>query len=428
MDSYETKKAHVVCVPFPLQGHVNPLMQLAKLLHCNGFHITFVNSEFNHERLVQSQGTDFVNDIPGFRFETIPDGLPPSDLNKSQDIPALSDSTRMHCYTPFKELVCKLNSLADLPKVSCIISDGITSFAVKVVNDLGIPVVQFSTGSACGFFGFLQFEELVKRGIVPFKDENFIVDGSLDATVDWVPGMKNIRLKDLPNFIRVTNLDDQQFEFVGSEAQNCWRSSGIIINTFQELESEALDFIMTKNPNVYSIGPLSLLGRHFMEKEYKSPYSSLWKNDSKCIHWLDQWAPTSVIYVNYGSIAVMTREHFIEFAWGLANSKLPFLWIVRKDGVMGESVNLPEEFLDEVKDRGYITSWCPQVQVLAHPSIGVFVTHCHCGFACIKWGIGMEMSHDVKREEIASLVKEVLEGEKGMGMRSRMEDESIESY
>jgi hypothetical protein len=49
---------------------------------------------------------------------------------------------------------------------------------------------------------------------------------------------------------------------------------------------------------------------------------------------------------------------------------------MRPDTVMGEeTTTLPQEFVDEVKDRGYITNWCFQDQVLAHPSVGVFLTH-----------------------------------------------------
>ncbi|MFQ6623616.1 hypothetical protein Gotur_004317, partial [Gossypium turneri] len=72
-------KSHAVCLPFPAQGHVNPMMQLAKLLHSRGFHITFVNTEFNHRRLIRSRGEEAVKGLPDFRFEAIPDGLQPSD-------------------------------------------------------------------------------------------------------------------------------------------------------------------------------------------------------------------------------------------------------------------------------------------------------------------------------------------------------------
>nr|KYP34881.1 Cytokinin-O-glucosyltransferase 2 [Cajanus cajan] len=422
-------------------------MQLAKLLHCVGFHVTFVNTEFNHKRFVKSHGPDFVKGLPSFVFETIPDGLPPSDKDATQDVPALCESTRRSCYGPLKELVMKLNSSHHVPKVSCIIADGTMGFATRVAKDLGIAEAQLWTASACGFVGYLQFDELVKRGIVPFQDENFALDGTLDKSLKWISEMKDIRLKDLPSFIRTTTLDDIMFDFLGSEARNCLKSSSIIINSFQDLDREDLNVLRAKNPNIYNIGPLHLLGQHFPDKEkgFKSSGSSLWKNDSKCLEWLDKWEVGSVIYVNYGSITVMSEHHLKEFAWGLANSKLPFLWIMRADIVMGESITLPQEFFDEVKDRGYITSWCIQDQVLSHPSVGAFLTHCgwnstlesisagvpmicwpffadqqtNCKYICTNWGIGMEINYDVKREEISMLVKEMVKGGKGMEMKQK---------
>ncbi|KAL2322000.1 hypothetical protein Fmac_026379 [Flemingia macrophylla] len=448
MGTPQISKPHVVCVPYPAQGHINPLMQLAKLLHYEGFHITFVNTEFNHNRFVKSHGPDFVKGLPDFKFQTIPDGLPPSDKDATQDIPALSDSIRKTCYGPFKELVMKLNSSHEVPKVSCIIADGVMGFAAKVAKDLGIAEAQFWTASACGFVGYLQYGELVKRGIIPFKDEKFISDDTLDKSLNWISEMKDIRLKDLPTFMRVTSLNDIMFDFLGYEAQNCLRSSSIIINSFQDLDGEALDALRANNPNIYDIGPLHLLGRHFPDKEegFKLSGSSLWKNDSQCLKWLDKWEASSVVYVNYGSITVMTKHQLNEFAWGLANSKLPFLWITRPDVVMGESsVALAPEFFDEIKDRAYITSWCIQDQVLSHPSVGVFLTHCgwnstiesisagvpmicwpffaeqqtNCRYLNTTWGIGIEINHDVKREDIAELVKEMLKGEKGKEMRQK---------
>lgn len=162
-------KPHAVLLPYPAQGHVNPLMQLARLLHSKGFHVTFVNTEFNHRRLVRSNGPEFFKGLLDFRFETIPDGLPPSDRDATQDIWALSDSVRKNCLDPFRELLAKLNSSPELPPVTCIISDGLMSFAIEAAEELGIPEIQFWTASAIGLMGFLQFEELVKRGIVPFK-------------------------------------------------------------------------------------------------------------------------------------------------------------------------------------------------------------------------------------------------------------------
>ncbi|PQQ10247.1 7-deoxyloganetin glucosyltransferase-like [Prunus yedoensis var. nudiflora] len=412
-----TKKLHAVCVPFPAQGHVSPMMQLAKLLHSRGFHITFVNTEFNHRRLIRSKGPDSVKGLPDFQFETIPDGLPPSDKDATQDVPALCDSTRKTCLGPFKELVTKINSTSQVPQVTCIVADGTTGFGRQAAQELGIPEVQFWTASACGFVGYLQYSELVKRGIVPFKDETFLHDGTLDTPIDWVPGMKNARLRDIPSFIRVTDVNDIMFDFLGSEARNCLKSSAIIFNTYDEFEHEVLKVISTMFPNIYTTGPLKLLERHLPETETKlveSLSSNLWKEDTECFKWLDQKKPSSVV----------------------------------SDVVEGDSAILPDQFFEEIKDRGYIASWCLQDQVLAHPSVGAFLTHCgwnstiesvsegvpvicwpffaeqqtNCRYACTDWEIGMEVSPDVKRDEIEALVKEMLEGEKGMKMKQKAKE------
>ncbi|CAH2057581.1 unnamed protein product [Thlaspi arvense] len=441
----ENKKLHAICVPFPAQGHVKPMMQLPSFFHSKGFHITFLNTEFNHRRMFRSGPPDGLRGLPDFRFETIPDGLPPSDRDATQDPPALCYAVQNYCLDPFRELLARLISSPKLPPVTCVVSDGAMSFAVQAAKEYGIPGVQFWTASACGFMGYLQFPELIRRGIIPFKDENFGSDGSLEATIDWIPGMTNIRLKDLPSLIRTTNPNDILLNFTKDEPQNCLKASAIIFNTFDELEQQVLQAISTHfHPNIYTAGPLSLLSKQvIIEDHYSSLNSSLWKEDTRTLEWLDEKEPNSVMYVSYGSMTVMKHQHLVEFAWGLANCKRPFLWVLRSDVIMGESAILPEHFLEETKDRGLVVSWCLQEQVLLHPSIGVFLTHCgwnsmlesmgggvplicwpffaeqqtNCRYACSKWGIGVEVNPDVKRDEIEALVNEMMEGERGKQMR-----------
>lgn len=170
----ERQRPHAVCVPFPAQGHITPMLKLAKILHHKGFFITFINTEYNQRRLIKAGRTisslDVVDD---FRFETIPDGLPYSDdCDVTQDIPSLCDSTMRNCLAPFREVLDKINKgILEGPKVSCIVSDGAMSFTLDAAEELQVPEVIFWTTSACGFMGYLHYKELIARGITPFKGE-----------------------------------------------------------------------------------------------------------------------------------------------------------------------------------------------------------------------------------------------------------------
>lgn len=166
----QADKPHAVCVPFPAQGHINPMLKLAKLLHFKGFHITFVNTEYNHKRLLKSRGTNSLDGLPDFQFETIPDGLPPSDVaDATQDIPSLCKYTSQTAFAPFRDLIAKLNSSGIVPQVTCIVSDAIMSFTLDAAEEFGIPDALFWTPSACGVLGYTKCRSLLERGSIPVE-------------------------------------------------------------------------------------------------------------------------------------------------------------------------------------------------------------------------------------------------------------------
>jgi hypothetical protein len=165
-----TCRSHAVFLPYPAQGHINPMLKLAKLLHhSKGFHITFINTEFNHNRLLRSCGPKSVTGLSDFRFETIPDGLPQSDKDATQDIPALCEATRRTCPAKLKEVILRIEKEEGVPPVTCVVADGAMGFAVYPAKELGLPVFLFFTHSACGLLAYLNFAQLVKRGYTPFR-------------------------------------------------------------------------------------------------------------------------------------------------------------------------------------------------------------------------------------------------------------------
>lgn len=212
---------------------------------------------------------------------------------------------------------------------------------------------------------------------------------------------------------------------------------------------DTIQAIQSITPPVYFIGPLHLLVNRDIDKDTEIGHmgSNLWREDTKCVDWLDNKPRNSVVYVNFGSITVMSAKHLVEFAWGLAATGKDFLWVIRPDLVDGELAVVPTEFLTETAERRMIATWCPQEKVLSHPAIGGFLTHSgwnstleslcggvpmvcwpffaeqqtNCKFCRDEWEVGMEIGGDVKREEVDAVVRELMDGEKGKKMREKAE-------
>ncbi|PQP93396.1 7-deoxyloganetin glucosyltransferase [Prunus yedoensis var. nudiflora] len=172
MSSIEVQgnKPHAVCIPFPLQSHIKATLKFAELLHHRGFHITFVNTEFNHKRFLKSLGLNSLDGLPDFRFEAIPDSLPDSNEDTTQDVTLLAESVRKKLFAPFHALLAKLNNDAietsSNPPVTCIVSDGFMSmFTITAAEEIGAPIVLFYTIAACSFMGLKQLRALVEKDL-----------------------------------------------------------------------------------------------------------------------------------------------------------------------------------------------------------------------------------------------------------------------
>jgi pathogen-inducible salicylic acid glucosyltransferase len=154
--------------------------------------------------------------------------------------------------------------------------------------------------------------------------------------------------------------------------------------------------------------------------------------------WLDEMPASSVVYVSFGSLATPSSDQMAEVADGLRNSGKPFLWVVRAS----ETPKLPEGFIDKVEgQQGLVVTWSPQLEVLAHPAVGCFVTHCgwnstmealgigvpmiampqwsdqptNAKFIEDFWRVGVKLRPDaervVRKEEVERCVRKVMEGE-----------------
>lgn len=196
----------------------------------------------------------------------------------------------------------------------------------------------------------------------------------MDDEIDCVHGLEGLlRRKHLPTFCALKDIAHSPL--IQSHLNDIFdmtRTSGLIINTFDELEVTCLPHVATKFHKVYKVGPLHALTNSEVEQDLShlvASHASQWQADQNCIAWLDSQALRSVLYVSFGSLVKASVSQVLEFWHGLVNSGQPFLWILRPDVIPADEEGkhrIPEE-LHQVgaKAKGYIVEWAPQEHVLA---------------------------------------------------------------
>jgi hypothetical protein len=167
---------HVVVVPYPGSGNINPALQLAQVLRHHGVFVTFVVTENNLRRARMAATGGAVSGREGFRIETIPDGLVDADRDQQDYDLGLSKATTHRCAAPLKELVARLRGGGsatppdhDVPPVTCVLPTALMSFALEVARELGVPSMVLWTCSAAALMGQMRLRELRDRGYLPLK-------------------------------------------------------------------------------------------------------------------------------------------------------------------------------------------------------------------------------------------------------------------
>ncbi|CAK9135696.1 unnamed protein product [Ilex paraguariensis] len=432
---------HVLIFPVPIQGHINSMLRLAELLCLSDIDVTFLTSDFSYNRIIKHGKVDsrFAR-YPGFRFETITDGLSDDHPRSGDRLMDVVSSLKNVTGPLFKEMMVAKNLLASENRrpVTCIIADGIFSFAIDFATEKRISIVYFRTTGACSFWAYFRMQELIEADEIPVKGKG------MDLLVQSLPGTEGfLRRRDLPGFCRVDDINDPKLQGIKFETRQTARAHAAILNTFEDLEGPILSHIRTQIPNLYSIGPLHSHVKFRLEtktKEFSESLGSLWEEDRSCLTWLDSQPPKSVIYVSFGSIAIMTRDQLLEFWFGLVNSGQRFLWVMRPDSIAGNDgeSQIPTELEEATKARGYTVDWAPQEEVLNHPAIGGFVTHSgwnstiesivagvpmicwpyfadqmtNSRFVSEVWEIGLDMKDTCDRVVIEKMVREVMDVKK----------------
>ncbi|XP_027334997.1 hydroquinone glucosyltransferase-like [Abrus precatorius] len=434
----------IAMVPSPGLSHLIPLVEFAKrlVLQHHNLNVTF---------LIPTLGSPtpstlaILNSLPPNIDFTI---LPQPQVNM-QDLPENKQpATRMKLIVKHSiPFLCEaLKSLASHTHLVALVYSVFSTDAHHVAKQFNLLSYVFYASGAVSLSFCLSLPKLDET-----TSNEFFLDST--NTVN-VPGcVKPFKVKDLPQPV-FCERSSETYKSYFDVCQTLSLVDGVIVNTFTDLEPNVIRALQEREgPCVYPVGPII------------QTKSSNEVNGSMCMTWLDNQPPTCVLYVSFGSGGTLSYDQFIELAFGLELSGHKFLWVVRGPNdypasayFIGEKEEdpltyLPNGFLDRTKGQGLVVpSWAPQIEVLSHGSIGGFLSHCGWsstlesvvnGVPMIAWPLFAEQKMNaiilndelkvalrpmvdesgiVKREEIAKIIKRVMEGKEGLEMRKRMNE------
>ncbi|CAL5089586.1 unnamed protein product [Urochloa decumbens] len=428
------RAARVAVFPLPFQGHITPMLQLAGALHARGLAITVLHTAFNAPDPARH---------PEFSFAAVPDAISDAAaatedgsmdralaMNAAVEAPALAESVR----DALASMLRAGEQEEEEPRLACLVIDATLTAVQEAAAGLGVPTLVLHTCSAACFRLFRSYDMLYDKGYLPAQESNLLLP---------VKELPPLQVRDLFDPSKLPS-KEIGLKLLNLANETTARSSGAIINTFEALEAQELETVRgelaEKGIPIFPIGPLHKL------TSVDSVGTSLLKQDSTCIQWLDTQESGSVLYVSFGSVVHITQDEFTEVACGLANSGKPFLWVVRRGLVLGvEKPELPEGFESAVKGRGKVIEWAPQQEVLAHSAIGGFWTHSgwnstlesvyegvpmlsrpNFGDQLVtaryvedRWKIGILLEGVLEREKIKRAITMLMEEKEGMETRQR---------
>ncbi|KAI7747002.1 hypothetical protein M8C21_011757 [Ambrosia artemisiifolia] len=426
MEVEKTYEGHVVVLPYPSQGHINPLLQFAKRLASKGLKATIATTYYT----LSSITSPLVN------VEPISDGFDDGGFAQVRSEELFLESFKSNGSRTLNQLI-KNHQTTNNP-ITCVVYDSFLPWALDVAKENGIIGGAFFTNSAAVTAIFSRIYDGELR--LPVRSEDCPV---------VIPGVPPMNLEDLPSFLNAPESYPAYLRMKLNQFSNLDEADWIFSNTFQSLEYEVMKGMGEQWP-AKLIGPMVpsayLDGRIEGDKGYGA---SLWKPlDDGCIKWLDTKPPNSVVYISFGSMVSLTQQEMEEIAWGLQESGYYFLWVVKDS----ERHKLPKEFVDlttQNQEKGMIVSWCNQLEILAHNSMGCFLTHCGWNstleglslgvpmvgvpkwadqltdskFITDVWRVGVRVKMDrgvamVKREDVVLCLNEVMdEGERSLEIK-----------
>ncbi|CAN0916656.1 UDP-glycosyltransferase 74F2 [Linum grandiflorum] len=423
----ESQNGHVLLLPYPGQGHLNPMIHFARRLITRGLRTTLLTTNFI------TSASKFGPTIGPVHVEAISDGFDQGGFSQSASIDEYLSRLEQTGSETLSDLIDKFKT-TPYP-VSCLVYEPFLPWALDVAKAHGLYAASFFTQPCVVDFIYYN----IRHGLLKLPVDKWPVR---------IPGLPELEPRDMPSFVNAPEAYPAYFAMVVNQFSNTEKADYVLINTFYELEKEALD-TMSKVCPVLAVGPTVpstyLDNRIEDDEEYGVDLFSLERSISTT--WIATKPPKSVIYVAFGSMVTFNQTQMAELASGLKRTNHYIIWVIHDT----ELAKLPTDFASDLGDKALVVNWAPQVQILASGAVGCFFTHCgwnstiealSLGIPMVAmpqwtdqppnamlvervWKVGVRVTVGpdgiVSGDEVEKCVKEVMEGERGGEMRSNCE-------
>jgi UDP:flavonoid glycosyltransferase YjiC (YdhE family) len=156
---------HALVLPYPAQGHVIPFMELAHRFLDGGFDVTFVNTKYNHDRVMAAAAAAGTTTLAGaggrLRLIAVADGI--DDAGDHENL-ILLNAAMQEAIPP--QLEALLDGEEGLGKVTCVVVDAGMSFVLDVVKRRGITSAALWPASAAVLSVMVNAEKLIRDGVI----------------------------------------------------------------------------------------------------------------------------------------------------------------------------------------------------------------------------------------------------------------------
>ncbi len=209
------RKTHILVIPYPLQGHINPMLQFSKRLASKGPRVTFVTTTCI-SKSIQAHASS------SFNFETISDGSEEVEENL-ESIDERLKRFKSTVSQNLTKLIERHNHSKYPPKF--IVYDSIMPWVLKVARQLGLDGAPFFT-QAC-----------VVNAIYYHAHQGAIQMPSEGSSIS-LPSMPSLEINDLPSFLNDTGMYEALLKLVVNQFSNFQEAKWLLCNTFDKLEHE----------------------------------------------------------------------------------------------------------------------------------------------------------------------------------------------